>query len=158
MYELPQDPAYEGLSIQGRFGRVSYLAWHILLAITLLILMATAWLIAPDLFPPTALVWDSSIVIALFVLFVAQLGTLYFHIIFTIRRLNDCNLTAWWAVLCLIPFANWLLAFYLVFKPGISEKNQYGTPRQTLLWEVGLVYLTGTLIILGSIIWILFAN
>ena len=141
MYLYSQDPAYEGLSLHGRFGRVSYFAWHALLAIALLILSATAWLIAPHLFMLKAFTLDSSSIIALALLLIAQLGALYFHVIFTVRRLNDCNLKIGWAVLCLIPFANWLLALYLLFKPGIAKKNQFGEVRHTLIWEKYLSYL-----------------
>lgn len=152
------DPAYEGLSIHGRFGRRSYLAWHSLLALGLLLMLGTAALIAPDLRQVDFSNLDSSHVIALVLLLIAQLGALYFHVVFTVRRLHDCALNAYWALLCLIPFANWFLAFYLLFKPGIAQKNRFGEVRHTLNWEKYLAYCTVLTFITGSLYLILVAN
>lgn len=158
MYLSSPDPAYEGLSLHGRFGRVSYFAWHVLLALALLLMIATAWLIAPHLFEHATLLFDASSIIALLLLLIAQIGAVYFHIIFTLRRLHDCALNPYWAVLCIIPFANWLLASYLLFKPGVKTPNAFGDIRHTLNWEKYLSSLTVVAIVVLSIYFILFAN
>lgn len=158
MYLSSQDPAYEGLSMHGRFGRISYFAWHMLLALGLLMLLGTAWLIAPHLFDQAIFIIDASSMIALLLLLIAQIGAVYFHIVFTVRRLHDCELNPYWAILCMIPFANWLWAFYLLFKPGINQKNVYGDVRHTLIWEKYLTYLSTLILVLFIIIFILFTK
>ena len=137
-----QNSAYEALSIEGRFGRISYFAWHMLMGIALLLILATAYLIQPDLFLHNGQIYfNSSSIIALLLLCFSQLAVVYFHLIFSIRRLHDCGQNAWWAVLCLIPFANLILAIYLLFKAGDAEKNHFGEIRHTLAWEKYISYL-----------------
>lgn len=50
-----------------------------------------------------------------------------------IRRLQDMGWNGWWALLVLPPVVNFIFWLVLLFKPGTSGDNAYGTPPSTKL-------------------------
>lgn len=138
------NPHYPGnesaLSPNGRFGRLSYLGWNMLMTFSLLIIIGMIAAFSPDLFMDTSTLAGSSLV-ATVLIGLAYLVMLYFSFVFTIRRLHDRNHTGWLSLLILIPLVNLIFILYLIFAKGDDRPNQYGPRRSTRTWEKVLGWL-----------------
>ena len=128
-----------GLNAAGRFGRFSYLAWNCLLAIVMLLFIAVIAVIFPSLLQGAA---DGLPALAMIIFGILYLAVLYFTFVFTIRRLHDRSHSGWLSLLMLVPFANAILALYLIFAKGDAHANQFGPPRAVQTWEkvLGWIY------------------
>ena len=114
------------LSVAGRFGRFSYLAWNCLVAIVTVLIGGGLMAIFPNLFMDMETGNFGSGVIILIIIY---LVVFYFSFVFAIRRLHDRNHSGWLSLLLFVPIANILIALYLVFAPGDAQSNkaaQYG--------------------------------
>jgi uncharacterized membrane protein YhaH (DUF805 family) len=139
------------LSPKGRFGRLSFIAWYML--VTILSYIAMGLLGGTTLFMETdpdriALFFSGSggVLYALLTIFTTVL-----LVIFVIRRLHDVNTTGWLAMLLIVPLVNLFLLLYLLLKRGDEGSNRFAAARPTPGWEKVLGY-TGTgLIVLGFI-------
>jgi uncharacterized membrane protein YhaH (DUF805 family) len=160
-YSTPRaelDQPYAGGSDQtspfspaGRFGRLSYIAWSVLVSITAQIvelavggtallhpkLDAAGQPLPPDLSPLT---------VALIV--PVALVALVLAVLFMIRRLHDVDGSGWWALLVLVPLVNLVFALYLLLKPGTLGPNRFGPPRETAGWEKVVGYIGIALLVL----------
>ncbi|MGE5153981.1 MAG: DUF805 domain-containing protein [Bdellovibrio bacteriovorus] len=122
----------------GRFGRLSYIAWGILLSVVVQVvelavggralldptLDATGHPLPPDLSPLT-----------IGLIAVVALAALVLGVLFMIRRLHDLDGSGWWALLALIPLVNLLFFLFLLLKAGTPGPNRYGPQRETPGWE-----------------------
>ncbi|WP_410209671.1 DUF805 domain-containing protein [Aquirhabdus sp.] len=142
-------------SIQGRFSRLSYLAWvGLLTLIALIVVLINTLLVSRNISaeamldqPPTLsyLFWPSWIVLIIF---------FYLSNVFMIRRLHDLNRTGWLGLIVYVPVIGFLFWLYLVLAHGSTERNRYGRPRDASVWEgiFGLIWgglLFGSLLFLG---------
>lgn len=147
------------LSHRGRFGRLSYIAWHSFLNIVAF-LAALSLSIIFGIFSLSTYSWDY---LGTAIFEIANWGSLlfvlayfYFSFVITIRRLHDLNLSGWWSLLSLIPLLNIFFFIYLLCRSGDSFYNTYGATRLTAFWEkvlAWLVILCGALFLfsLGSL-------
>ncbi|WP_164931897.1 DUF805 domain-containing protein [Janthinobacterium sp. 17J80-10] len=117
------DDTYEPaiFSLQGRIGRVRYLAYSFLLSLVLMlvagIITAIVSVIARD--PGvTIIVMAIAFYIPSFLLGFAMAK----------RRLNDLDRTGWLSLLMLVPLVNVVLVLYLIFGAGTPTANRFG-PR-----------------------------
>lgn len=125
------------LSTAGRFTRLSYLGWTMLLSIASGFLQIPIMLLTAAGSMGQAASGATGIVNT--ILSLALLGAvLYFAFIFAIRRCHDFNASGWWSLLLLVPLAN--LALYFI--PGTQGDNRFGSPRSTRTWEkvLGLIF------------------
>lgn len=139
------------LSLQGRFNRLTFLGWNCFLFIHVILLGITAFIFMPYTFEHILKysIFLQGLSIVTNAIFFA------FIILFSIKRLHDINLTAWLALLELIPFVNLLFFIFLVCMPGTEGDNKYGIPRETQTWESVLAVI---FILLLVIILVLFSN
>ena len=128
------------LSPNGRFGRLSYLGWNMLMTFSLLIIIGMIAAFSPGLFMDSSTLAGSAMV-ATVLIGLAYLVMLYFSFVFTIRRLHDRNHTGWLSLLILIPLVNLIFILYLIFAKGDDRPNQYGPRRSTRTWEKVLGWL-----------------
>ncbi|USA46782.1 DUF805 domain-containing protein [Acinetobacter sp. C26M] len=129
-----------GLSANGRFGRLSYLGWNMLLGLSMFILGIIAAIFIPAFTNSSA----NILVYLLGGLFIIiYVAVLYYSFIFSIRRLHDRNQTGWLSLLMLIPLVNFLFFIYLSCAKGDESSNNYGSPRITKGWEkvLGWIYI-----------------
>lgn len=122
----------------GRFGRLSFAAWNLLLAIFILALFILA-----SIFFQSSEQSDSIYSgIFFFSVVIYALG-IYFSFVFIIRRLHDKNQSGWLSLLVLLPIANLILIIYLLCAKGDPSLNRYGNPRLTVGWEkvLGWIYI-----------------
>jgi uncharacterized membrane protein YhaH (DUF805 family) len=144
---IPGQPGLDAsgpFSPKGRFGRLSYIAWGMLLGFGSFILMA--------LLGGGMAALDPSAVGAMGPLaMVVQLALLAVMILFAIRRLHDFDASGWWSLLFLVPIANMIFGLVLVFKGGSEGANRFAAPRVTRGWEKVLGYIGIGVMILGVI-------
>jgi len=115
-------------SSKGRFGRMSYLAWGMLLALPLWIVSAIIGVkagLSGAGTPPTI----QPVFVIMEILYIFPM------IMFAIRRLHDFDASGWWALLLIVPFVNALLGLVLLFRSGSEGSNRFGHPRLTRGWE-----------------------
>ncbi|OTG69419.1 DUF805 domain-containing protein [Acinetobacter sp. ANC 4470] len=129
------------LKAGGRFSRLSYLGWNMLMSFSVLSIIGLIAAFSPDLFTDSSTLTGSSMVAAALI-GIAYLALLYFSFVFTIRRLHDRNHTGWLSLLILVPAVNIIFMLYLIFAKGDDRTNQYGAPRTTQTWEkvLGWIY------------------
>jgi uncharacterized membrane protein YhaH (DUF805 family) len=123
---------------QGRFGRLSYIAWQMVLWWAGLCI-GFGLLVSLGIFNLATFSFESSdyvlptINYTINVLFL--LVYTYFSFVITIRRLHDLNLSGWWSLLSYVPLLNIFFFLYLLFKRGHSGSNRYAPVRPTPIWE-----------------------
>ena len=113
-------PAYGDLkvfSLQGRIGRVRYLAWTFVL-----VLLALPALFVAGIFMGVSegLGWVAMIAVgATFMLVSVQIG---------VQRLHDLGWSGWLWLLNLVPVVNSVFPLLMAVIPGNREANRYGAP------------------------------
>lgn len=146
----PLDPS-------GRFGRLSYIAWAMLvsLSLNLVQILLGAALGMTDTEPGQPGVAAAVVGVITIVL---GLVMIVLTVLFVIRRLHDIDLSAWWALLGLVPLVNLIFGLFVVLKPGDTGANRFGPPRDTRGWEkvvggigVALIALSLLLLVIGLI-------
>lgn len=105
-------------TIQGRIGRLRYLAWSLVLMVAVGIFAAIC----------AALMTSSLIVGGLFGT-VAVVGFFIVSVQIGAQRLHDAGWSAWLLLLNLVPVVGSLFPFVLVVVPGNLGANQYGPPQ-----------------------------
>ena len=128
------------LSSSGRFGRLSYIGWNMLMSLSVVIIIGVAAAFSPELFTHPYVLTGSSMATAILI-GIAYLVLFYFSFVFTIRRLHDRNHSGWLSILLLIPGVNLIFVFYLLFAKGDIRTNRYGPQRITKSWEKVLAWL-----------------
>lgn len=122
---------YDVLMYSGRLGRLGYL-------------IGCAYLILPYALVTfgcgvlSQLIDDSGesdsiyrkffIIICLIILFLFTILQICVSLSLVIRRWHDMDDTGWLVLLSFIPFVNIIAVAFLLFVPGTSGANQYGTP------------------------------
>lgn len=123
---------------QGRFGRLSYLGWNMLIGIAFFFIGVVSAFLIPTM-TDTSTGFLTYILVGLFI--IIYIVALYVSFIFTIRRLHDRNQTGWLSLLMLIPLVNFLFFIYLSCAKGDVGINNYGSPRMTRGWEKVLAWI-----------------
>ena len=125
------------LSVKGRFGRLSYLAWYMVVAIISWVVMLVLSVAGVAVLDPEAMQrgegFGSLAMAAVF--FLITLAPIYFYVVFGVRRLHDMNMSGWLLLLMLVPLVNIIFGLVMLFVPGKPTANDYGPPRLTPTWE-----------------------
>jgi uncharacterized membrane protein YhaH (DUF805 family) len=145
----PLDPS-------GRFGRLSWMAWNMILAVLgiliVVALMATGMIAMPD--PETAAAAGLGAGLSVGIL-VLDLVLVVFGVLLTIRRFHDMDASGWWSALLIVPLANLIVFLVLAIKRGSPGANRFGPPRPTAGWEkvLGILYIVLMVVgVLGGIV------
>ena len=141
---------------KGRFTRLSWLAWNLVLAVVGSIVVGGVVLILgalglaampqPNSAPNAAVPIVGAIVVLIPYLVMAVLGW-----ILTIRRFHDIDASGWWSLTLIVPLVNLIAFLVLLFKRGDESANRFGPPRPTRDWErvLGIIYIV--LLVLGVV-------
>jgi uncharacterized membrane protein YhaH (DUF805 family) len=139
----------EMFSIQGRIGRLRYLAYTTLvnfllgMVVALLIGMIAASSGGPEAEMDIGIVSGALVAIIYILMFAAMF-------IFAKRRFNDLNRSGWFSIGLLIPILNFFIALYLVFAPGTDGSNDFGLkPAPNPLWVKIVGLLLPAIFVLG---------
>jgi uncharacterized membrane protein YhaH (DUF805 family) len=137
--DVGEDETYEPqiFSVNGRIGRLRYLAYSWLLGF---ILMFVIGIVAAVLLP--VLVKKGSHGPGMLFMILLYAPVIAVALVMAKRRFNDLNLSGWLSPLILVPFLNILVGLYLLFAPGTKGANNHGpqpTKNSTILVIVGVV-------------------
>ena len=154
-----QNDTSSPFSAKGRFSRLSYLAWYLVLNIVVFIIAgvimaitgaAASVLTASD--PNAVLAFYTSG--AGLVVLAIMLVSLVVNIIFFIRRLHDIDMSGWFSLLFLIPLVNLIFGIYALAKKGTEGVNRFGSARATPKWEriLGIIALVLIVLYLVAVI------
>lgn len=141
-----QDPTHGNpdsgypLSPQGRFGRLSYIAWAGLLAI---VANLASYAMLGSLHPDAM---NTAGPVALAVVVAVMLVYIVLSVIVAMRRCHDFNKPGWLLLLSLVPLINVLFGIYLLVRKGSPNANDYGPVRPTRTWEKALASLVLTVV------------
>ena len=129
------------ISPKGRFGRLSYIAWNMVLnIISYLILFAVGGAAIMAGSDPDAIREFFSTAGGAITL-VISLISFVIYVIFGIRRLHDINKSGWLMLLLIIPLVNLIFMIYLLLARGTDGANRFGPARPTPGWEKILGYI-----------------
>ncbi|QLC72592.1 DUF805 domain-containing protein [Pseudomonas sp. LPB0260] len=140
---LPRYGELNVFSLEGRIGRLRYLAWSLVLSLCVAGIMGVV-AIAANISETLGLVLAVSVV----------LGTLVVSVQIGAQRLHDIGWSAWLLLLNLLPLVNSLFWLVLLIVPGSAGANRYGPPPPAnslavkLLAGLFLALLLGGLLIL----------
>ena len=117
-FSPPFPEADHPLSIRGRFGRLSFIAWSAFLQFIFLC-SSIALGLSIDIVNIASLSVDSNWQISLHGLsslfaLAIMLVYLYFGIVITVRRLHDLDRSGWWMLLFFVPLINLFVWIYIV--------------------------------------------
>ncbi|MBC7452224.1 MAG: DUF805 domain-containing protein [Massilia sp.] len=105
------------LAVNGRIGRLRYLAYTFGLAMACMVaaalLMGVLAAISPKMMMLGMIIYIPALAISF---------------IMAIRRLNDMGHPGWWSLLTIIPILNFFFGLWLIFGPGDAGSNNYGLP------------------------------
>jgi len=103
--------------IQGRLGRLRYLAWTLVLMIASLFVIGLC-----------AMVMSVSLIGGGLLMTVASAAAFVVLIQIGVRRLHDMGWSGWLILLSLLPYIGSVFFLLMILLPGNKSANQYGAP------------------------------
>jgi uncharacterized membrane protein YhaH (DUF805 family) len=134
-------------SINGRIGRIRYLAYGMLFTMLTLLFIGIAAFLVPSI---ANVFTEISGVTSVLLLIVFYLPLIIISVILVRRRLNDLNRSGWWQLLMYVPIVGVLFALYVLLWPGTKGSNSFGlqpnkNPTALLVLAIGIPAIFGIL-------------
>ncbi len=76
----------------------------------------------------------SSVIPVLIVFLVLTVFLLTINLSIFAKRFHDTGRSGYWSILGIIPYIQWIVFVYLLFKMGENKKNKYGKKPQKLIF------------------------
>ncbi|MGV8919109.1 MAG: DUF805 domain-containing protein [Pseudomonas sp.] len=115
---LPQYSELKVFSLQGRIGRIRYLAWSLVLMVALVIVAGLcAAMLTNSLVGGGLLITVATVV---FFVISVQIG---------VQRLHDAGWSGWLLLINLVPFVGMFFPLLMMIIPGNAGANQYAAPE-----------------------------
>lgn len=121
----PQFAALKPFSVEGRIGRLRFLAWTMVLSLVTLPVVGVVALIGLGLVSghtTTGLIIGGILAFFLFLVF------LVVSVLFSIQRLHDIGWSGWLWLLNLVPFVGSFFPLVIMVVPGDAGANRFGPP------------------------------
>ncbi|KPG78247.1 DUF805 domain-containing protein [Pseudomonas sp. RIT-PI-o] len=122
---LPAFATLKPFSVEGRIGRLRFLAWTMVLSLVALPIVGVFALIALGLVSgdsTTGLIFGGILAVFLFI------GFIIVSILFSVQRLHDIGWSGWLWLLNLVPFVGSFFPLVIMVVPGNTGANRYGPP------------------------------
>lgn len=122
---LPAFATLKPFSVEGRIGRLRFLAWTMVLSLVTLPIVGVFALIALGLVSgdsTTGLILGGILALFLFI------GFMIVSILFSVQRLHDIGWSGWLWLLNLVPFVGSFFPLVIMVAPGNAGANRYGPP------------------------------
>ncbi|MFJ2713726.1 DUF805 domain-containing protein [Pseudomonas sp. NPDC087346] len=122
---LPAFAELKPFSVEGRIGRLRFLAWTMVLSLVGIPVVGIFALIGLGLVSgdsTTGLIIGGIFAFFLFIAFVI------ISILFSVQRLHDIGWSGWLWLLNLVPFVGTFFPFVIMIVPGNTGANRYGPP------------------------------
>jgi uncharacterized membrane protein YhaH (DUF805 family) len=123
--KLPEFAALKPFSIEGRIGRLRFLAWTLVLSLVTLPVVGVFALIGLGLVSgnsTTGLILGGILAFFLFLAFIVV------GVLFSVQRLHDIGWSGWLWLLHLVPFIGSFFPLVIMLVPGNTGANRYGPP------------------------------
>ncbi|MCS3837608.1 uncharacterized membrane protein YhaH (DUF805 family) [Pseudomonas sp. JAI111] len=121
-------PAYATLkpfSIEGRIGRLRYLAWTMALT---LVTLAVGSVLAIFAFAIISADSTAGLILGGLVAFILFIALAVVSVQFSVQRLHDIGWSGWLWLLNLVPFVGSFFPLVIMVVPGTNIANRYGAP------------------------------
>lgn len=122
---LPAFASLKPFSVEGRIGRLRYLAWSMVLSLVALPIVSVFALIGLGLVSADS---TTGLIIGGLLAFFLFLGFAIVGILFSIQRLHDIGWSGWLWLLTLVPFVGSFFPLVIMVVPGNTGANRYGPP------------------------------
>jgi uncharacterized membrane protein YhaH (DUF805 family) len=122
---LPAFATLKPFGVEGRIGRLRYLAWSMVLTLVTLPIISIFALIALGLVGADS---TSGLIIGGIVAVFLFLALAIVSILFSVQRLHDIGWSGWLWLLTLVPFVGGFFPFVIMIVPGNTGANRYGPP------------------------------
>ncbi|KAE9642492.1 DUF805 domain-containing protein [Pseudomonas sp. PB103] len=122
---LPAFAVLKPFSVEGRIGRLRFLAWTMVLSLVTLPIVGIFALIALGLVSGES---TTGLIIGGILAFFLFLGFFIVSILFSVQRLHDIGWSGWLWLLNIVPFVGSFFPFVIMVVPGSTGANQYGPP------------------------------
>jgi uncharacterized membrane protein YhaH (DUF805 family) len=80
------------------------------------------------------------------------LAYIIFGTFLVVKRIHDLDWSAWWLLLLIVPLANLVMIFLMLFKPGSEGENRFGLPPRPAKNAVLMIVLALMLIVAIGIV------
>ncbi|WP_085709239.1 MULTISPECIES: DUF805 domain-containing protein [unclassified Pseudomonas] len=123
--QLAEFATLKPFSVEGRIGRLRYLAWSMVLSLVTLPIVGVFALIGLGLVSTDS---TSGLIIGGIFAFFLFLAFAIVGILFSIQRLHDIGWSGWLWLLTLVPFVGSFFPLVIMVMPGSTGANRYGPP------------------------------
>ncbi|AWY41510.1 DUF805 domain-containing protein [Pseudomonas putida] len=122
---VPGFATLKPFSVEGRIGRLRFLAWTMVLSLVTLPIVGVFALIGLGLVSSDS---TTGLIIGGIFAFFLFLAFLIISILFTVQRLHDIGWSGWLWLLNLVPFVGSFFPLVITVVPGNTGTNRYGPP------------------------------
>ena len=122
---VPEYALLKPFSIEGRIGRLRFLAWSMVLSLVTIAVVGVFALIALALVSTDS---TAGLIVGGILAFVLCVVFLIATILISVQRLHDVGWSGWLWLLNLVPFVGSFFPLLLVVLPGAGVANRYGAP------------------------------
>jgi len=128
-------------SVQGRIGRLRYLAW------SLVVMVAVA-----GLFGIAAIVAAISKPVGLLLMALLAIAALVINVQIGVQRLHDIGVSGWLLLLNLVPVIGVFVPLLMIVIPGKRGPNRYGPPQPANSLAVKVLAALWLLLVIGGVL------
>lgn len=122
---VPEYAQLKPFGIEGRIGRLRFLAWSMVLSLVMIAVVGVFALISLALVSTD---WTAGLIAGGILAFVLCVVFLIASVLISVQRLHDIGWSGWLWLLNLVPFVGSFFPLLLVAVPGNSMANRYGAP------------------------------
>jgi uncharacterized membrane protein YhaH (DUF805 family) len=122
---VPEYAPLKPLGIEGRIGRLRFLAWSMVLSLVTITVVGVFALIGLALVRTDS---TAGLIIGGILAFSLCVVFLIASVLISVQRLHDIGWSGWLWLLNLVPFVSSFFALLLVAVPGTRMANRYGAP------------------------------
>ena len=123
--DLPEFSTLKVFTINGRIGRLRFLAWTLVLTVVMLAISGVLFTVGLGIAAASP---TTAVVIGFLVGIVALVASVCVSVQITVQRLHDLGWSGWLWFLHLVPFVGSIFPILLMVLPGNAGANQYGAP------------------------------
>jgi uncharacterized membrane protein YhaH (DUF805 family) len=123
--KLPEFAALRPFGVEGRIGRLRFLAWTMVLSLVTLPIVGVFALIGLGVVSDNS---TTGLIIGGIFAFFLFLAFLVLSVLFCIQRLHDIGWSGWLWLLNLVPFVGSFFPLVIMVVPGNEGANRYGPP------------------------------
>ena len=122
---VPEYAPLKPFSIEGRIGRLRFLAWSMVLSLVTIAVVSVFALIGLALVSTDS---TAGLIVGGILAFILCVVFLIATILISVQRLHDVGWSGWLWLLNLVPFVGSFFSLLLVVLPGAGVANRYGAP------------------------------